>query len=439
MNMATSKKLLNDLSFCVFDLETTGGNHNYDKIIEIGIVKIENLKIVDELNHLIKPEIAIPPFIQKLTGWTEEDVKNCPTIEEVIDDIVRFMGDSILVAHNSSFDVPFLNSVLTRLNRPITLNKVICTDLMTKYLIPNIINSNLTFMSQIFDIPHAKAHHALEDARATSQLLLHYLNFFIKKKLKKVNQLYYPRNKFELDRVHYKQSDDLETIINAIKKNKSPLVVIMKGNDGVIENMIPTTCSKSQVEYIEKLLKTTKWITTTLIMQGSMLEALISLSQNYSKIKKEIQQNILQYLTDFKIIKKNPKADTEQLSFTTIDDFLITRHLVPGQFVLYPLFNFGTRKKIIFTYPGHKKKLYQHIKTLTNNFNAGKKQTRNNIHQDLRIIIYNYIKETVSKSQNEMITFSMESFLKNHESIFKNIQSFSKTKQNPYNYPIKHI
>ena len=100
-----------------FDLETTGGNHDKDGIIEIGLVKIDQLEIVEEKSYLIKPEIKIPDFIQKLTSIRNKDVKDSPKIEEVIEDILEFMGDRILIAHNTSFDIPFFNSVLRRLNK----------------------------------------------------------------------------------------------------------------------------------------------------------------------------------------------------------------------------------------------------------------------------------------------------------------------------------
>ena len=152
MTTDNSCQLLNDLSFCVFDLETTGGSHLHDKIIEIGLVKIENLKITTHKSFLIQPEIHIPDFIQKLTSIRESDVNDAPLIEHVIDEILEFMGDSILVAHNTSFDVPFFNSVLRRLNRPELKNKSICTNLMTKYMIPNLLSSNLNYMCKIFDL-----------------------------------------------------------------------------------------------------------------------------------------------------------------------------------------------------------------------------------------------------------------------------------------------
>ena len=72
---------LKSLSFCIIDLETTGGNHTYDKIIEIGLVKVVNLEIVDELSFLVEPEIPIPDFIQKLTSITHKKLEGAPLID----------------------------------------------------------------------------------------------------------------------------------------------------------------------------------------------------------------------------------------------------------------------------------------------------------------------------------------------------------------------
>ena len=199
-NYQSSGELLRSLKFCVIDLETTGGNPDTEKIIEIGMVKIEDRKISEERSFLVNPQKDIPDFVQKLTGIRKADVEHSPTIEEVIDEIVQFIGDTILVAHNTSFDIPFLNGVLKKLQRPTLDNKVICTNIMTKYMIPDIMSSNLNYMSSIFDIPHSQAHRAIEDARATGLLLLKYMDIFESKNIRKVNQLYYPRNKFELDR-----------------------------------------------------------------------------------------------------------------------------------------------------------------------------------------------------------------------------------------------
>src|SRR5665647_2911884 len=93
----SSHELLQSLKFCVIDLETTGGNPDTEKIIEIGMIKIENRKIAEERSFLINPQKDIPDFVQKLTGIRKVDVEHSPKIEEVIDEIVQFIGDSILV------------------------------------------------------------------------------------------------------------------------------------------------------------------------------------------------------------------------------------------------------------------------------------------------------------------------------------------------------
>ena len=231
MNTAhsASYQLINSLTFCVFDLETTGGNHVHDKIIEIGLVRISELKIVAKKSFLIKPEVHIPEFIQKLTNIKDADVTNAPLIEDVIDEIMDFMGDSILVAHNTSFDVPFFNSVLKRLGKEELKNKSICTNLMTKYMIPNLLSSNLNYMSKIFELEHQKAHRALDDAMASAHLLLKYLDIFIQKNINKVNSLYYPKNKFELDRINFKKDASIELIFEKIDSLKVPFTLTIKG------------------------------------------------------------------------------------------------------------------------------------------------------------------------------------------------------------------
>ena len=253
----SSFQLLHSLSFCVFDLETTGGNHNSDKIIEIGLVRVENLKIVDQKSFLIKPEMQIPEFIQKLTSIKEADVNDAPLIEEVIDEILAFMGDSILVAHNTSFDIPFFNSVLRRLEKPELHNKSICTNLMTKYMIPNLLSSNLHYMSKIFNLKHQKAHRALDDALASAELLLKYLSIFIHKKIHKVNSLYYPKNKFELDRINYKKETPLEEIVALLDSLKTPMLVTLKGAEGVVLFSFPSSSDPVEMKYIIKKISIT--------------------------------------------------------------------------------------------------------------------------------------------------------------------------------------
>ncbi len=109
---------LRDLTFVSFDLETTGLSVLDDDITEFGAVKIKNGQEIDRLQSLIKPNKKISEKITKLTHITNEDVMNAPTIEEFLPKILEFFGDDVLVAHNATFDVGFINEILRRHNMP---------------------------------------------------------------------------------------------------------------------------------------------------------------------------------------------------------------------------------------------------------------------------------------------------------------------------------
>ena len=97
-----------DASFCVVDLETTGGSPGNSKITEIGAVRIDRLEIVDRFSMLVDPERPIPDMISRLTGITSAMVEGQPEIGEALEQFVRFARDDILVAHNAPFDLRFL-------------------------------------------------------------------------------------------------------------------------------------------------------------------------------------------------------------------------------------------------------------------------------------------------------------------------------------------
>ncbi len=103
-----TKKILDD--YCVLDTETTGLSAYYDEVIEIGILRIRDGKIVDQYSQLIKPEYEIDPFITDLTGITNEMVAGMPSIAEVKNNVLSFIGDDTIVGHNTSFDIRFLNA-----------------------------------------------------------------------------------------------------------------------------------------------------------------------------------------------------------------------------------------------------------------------------------------------------------------------------------------
>ncbi|MCB9091899.1 MAG: 3'-5' exonuclease [Halobacteriovoraceae bacterium] len=365
-----SENILNDLNFCVIDLETTGGNHKYDKIIEIGLVKIKNLEVQEKKEFLINPEIPIPQFIQKLTNINEDDIKTAPRIEEVIQEILEFIDEDILVAHNISFDIPFLNSVLKRLKIPALKNRVLCTNVMTKYLVPEMMNSNLRYLCDLFEIEHVQAHRALSDAHSTALLLLKYLDIYIQKGIKKVNQIYYPKNKFELDRIHFDRKTPQQTIYDVLESSALPLTITLKGSQGVINYFIPFSREFMSTNQLLPFLES-DWSRITLTLHGSFFQCLIRFKDFFLNIPKENRDSTLQFLESIFSIDK--KAVQLEKSIDDVD-FIVVPHLVRGQFVIYNRFKISNKNALIFKYPGHEKKLEQFVRTQKNKMNEKKKK-----------------------------------------------------------------
>ncbi len=103
-----------ETEFVVLDFETTGTSAKHNRVIEVGIVLVKNLKIADSFQSFINPGSKIPPFITSLTGIKSEDVEDAPFFEEIVSEILDFIGDSVIVAHNLPFDYSFLKNELRR-------------------------------------------------------------------------------------------------------------------------------------------------------------------------------------------------------------------------------------------------------------------------------------------------------------------------------------
>jgi DNA polymerase-3 subunit epsilon len=422
-----SYELIHSLSFCVFDLETTGGNHQHDKIIEIGLVRIEELSIVAQKSFLIRPEIHIPEFIQKLTSIKESDVATAPLIEEVIDEILEFMGDSILVAHNTSFDIPFFNSVLRRMDRPELLNKSICTNLMTKYMIPNLLSSNLNYMSKIFNLEHQKAHRALDDTKASAELLLKYLTIFIHKKISKVNSLYYPKNKFELDRINFKKDIPLESIFEKINSLTSPFLVTLKGVEGVVLFSMPAHGRKEEKTYIIEKIKQIPFELLTLKLTGPYFQGLIEMSSYFSKISDNLEIETLKKLCEFNGIdyKSIDHHQPEEMP----SDFIIVNHLIPEQHVIYPLRGLHQKLELVFRYPTHQNKLIQYINSKSARMAQGK------IKRDhLNPLINNFLIQYL-KTNNDFLMINRQNAKITNADVQEVIKQFIIKATNNYDFP----
>jgi DNA polymerase-3 subunit epsilon len=101
--------------YSILDVETTGGKFNEEGITEIAIYRFDGEKIVDQFVSLINPEIPIQPFVQQLTGINDKMLINAPKFYQIAKRILEITENSILVAHNSSFDYRMLKIEFERL------------------------------------------------------------------------------------------------------------------------------------------------------------------------------------------------------------------------------------------------------------------------------------------------------------------------------------
>lgn len=163
---------LSDVTFCVLDLETTGGSCNDDMITEVGVVKVRGGECLGTFQTLINPGRAIPPQITVLTGLTDALVAPAPRIETVLPSLLSFLGDAVLVAHNASFDVGFIRAALARAEQPAWNGKIVDTvHLARRLLRDEVPNCKLSTLSSRLRLDHQPSHRALDDALATTDLL----------------------------------------------------------------------------------------------------------------------------------------------------------------------------------------------------------------------------------------------------------------------------
>ena len=161
-----------DVTFCVLDLETTGGSPADCEITEIGAVRYRSGDLLGTYQTLVDPGAPIPPTITILTGITEAMVMDAPKIETVVPQFLEFIGDAVIVGHNVRFDLSFLNAALTRNGYERLRNKSVDTAALARRLIqPEVRNLRLQTLARHFRSPVTPNHRALEDARATAHVL----------------------------------------------------------------------------------------------------------------------------------------------------------------------------------------------------------------------------------------------------------------------------
>lgn len=163
---------LRDVTFCVVDLETTGGSPATCAITEIGAVKVKGGECLGTFQTLVNPGVPIPPEIVVLTGITEAMVYPAPTVDTVLPTFCEFAGGSVLVGHNLRFDISFLDAALAAHGYPRLAHARVDTVALARRLVRDEVpDCRLATLARRLRLAHQPSHRALADALATADLL----------------------------------------------------------------------------------------------------------------------------------------------------------------------------------------------------------------------------------------------------------------------------
>ena len=163
---------LAEVTFCVVDLETTGGGAD-DSITEFGAVKVRGGEVLGEFQTLVNPNAHIPALVAVLTGITDLMVATAPKLRQVLPSFLQFAAGSVLVAHNARFDVGFLQRACAGLGYPWPNPEVLDTVALARQILlrDEVPNVKLATLAAHFRATTTPNHRALDDARATVDVL----------------------------------------------------------------------------------------------------------------------------------------------------------------------------------------------------------------------------------------------------------------------------
>ena len=169
-------------TYVVFDIETTGFSAVTDRIIEIGAVKVEDGKITDKFSTFVNPKRPIPFRITELTSITDEMVIDSPDIETILPQFIEFIGDAVLVAHNASFDVGFIEQNCKRQKIEADFTYV-DTVALARVLLPALNRFKLDTVAKALNISLENHHRAVDDAGCTAEIFVKFVQMLKEREL----------------------------------------------------------------------------------------------------------------------------------------------------------------------------------------------------------------------------------------------------------------
>lgn len=233
LNEKGEENSIEEATYCVLDIETTGLSMYTEKITEFGIIKVKNGEILDTFECFVNPEKAIPQDVVEITHITDEMVKNAETIDEVMPKVLDFIGDSVIVAHNASFDIGFIKYNAEKLGYEFK-STYIDTLRMAKELFPNFKKYKLGAIAENLGIKVDTAHRALADVETLVKVFNIMLNILKEKGVVNLSEI----------------DDTLSKDVNYKSLNTNHAIILAKNKEG-LKNLYKLV-SYSHLDYFYK-------------------------------------------------------------------------------------------------------------------------------------------------------------------------------------------
>ena len=375
---------LSEDDFVVFDIETTGFSKVNDRIIEIGAVKVSKGQIVDRYSTFINPKIPIPYNITQLTSISDDMVVDAPFIEDALLEFLEFSKDSVMVAHNASFDMGFIiqNAQILGIENDSTY---IDTVGLSRILLPNLSRYKLNSVAKALGVSLENHHRAVDDAEATAEIFLKLVVMLDEKEITNVNDIdklgrlsaeairklpsYHAilLAKNDVGRINLYKMVSMSHIDYYNKRPKIPKSLLMECREGII---VGSACEAGEVyqaiisdqseEQIGKLVDFYDYLEIQPIGNNEFL--ILSESSNHRNINsKEDLKQINKRIVDLGEKYKKPVVATCDVHFLEPEDEVYRRVIQAGlkfkDADMQPPLYFRTTEEMLeeFTYLGREK------------------------------------------------------------------------------------
>lgn len=193
-----AEKHLAEATFIAFDTETTGLNPRKDRILELAAVKFRNGKLIEQRSWLINPGVSINTNATAIHGIDDAMVQGQPGFPAILPAFARFIDGAVLIGHNASFDINFINAEIARLKEPPVIpdHEIIDSLRLFRAWYPDLPSHKLSAIIAHFQLPEGHFHRALDDANMLAAAFLQALTEHTNKDTR-LNRLYHDAGKTE--------------------------------------------------------------------------------------------------------------------------------------------------------------------------------------------------------------------------------------------------